>query len=255
LREVGGGAPKISDQERQYNAARQGGFQGSFFDYQQQLRRAGAPSVNIDQKTETAADTEAAKALIKRNVAAMDAADKSQAAMGDITTMRDISRRVGSVGSTADLKAAIGPYAEAFGVNIDGLPDIQAFEAVIQRMAPQMRAEGSGSTSDIEFKGMLASLPRLRSNPQAREMILDTMEANARYNIMRGDIALRVLTKEIKREDGEKQMRALGDPMQAFKEFRKANPSLFTGPPPKEEQRKMTPEERALEVLRKRMGT
>jgi flagellar protein FlgJ len=254
---AGASAAKPSDVQKQFQQAQREGFQGNLLDYQKALAEARRPqtNVNIDNKTETAADTEAAKALIKRNVAAMDAADKSQAAMGDITTMRDISRRVGSVGSTADLKAAIGPYAEAFGVNIDGLPDIQAFEAVIQRMAPQMRAEGSGSTSDIEFKGMLASLPRLRSNPQAREMILDTMEANARYNIMRGDIALRVLTKEIKREDGEKQMRALGDPMQAFKEFRKANPSLFTGPPPKEEQRKMTPEERALEVLRKRMGT
>ena len=219
----------------------------------------GRPSTNVtvnnENRTETAADTEAAKALVRRNVAAMDAADKAQAAMADINTMREISRRVGSVGSTADLKAAIGPYAEAFGVNLDGLSDIQAFEAVIQRMAPQMRAEGSGSTSDIEFKGMLASLPRLRFNPQAREMILDTMEANARYNIMRGDIALKVLTKEIKREDGEKQMRALGDPMQAFREFRKANPSLFTGPPPKDEPRQMTPQERALDELRRRGRT
>jgi flagellum-specific peptidoglycan hydrolase FlgJ len=221
----------------------------------------GRPSTNVtvnnENRTETAADTEAAKALVRRNVAAMDAADKAQAAMADINTMREISRRVGSVGSTADLKAAIGPYAEAVGVNLDGLSDIQAFEAVIQRMAPQMRAEGSGSTSDIEFKGMLASLPRLRFNPQAREMILDTLEANARYNIMRGDIALKVLTKEIKREDGEKQMRALGDPMQAFREFRKANPSLFTGPPPKDAppDPDAARRERALEILRQRGRT
>jgi flagellum-specific peptidoglycan hydrolase FlgJ len=252
-------AAKPSDVQKQFEQAKREGFQGTLLDYQKALAEARRPqtNVNIDNKTETAADTEAAKALIKRNVAAMDAADKAQAAMADITTMRDISRRVGSVGSSADLKAAIGPYAEAFGVNIEGLPDIQAFEAVIQRMAPQMRAEGSGSTSDIEFKGMLASLPRLRFNPQAREMILDTLEANARYNIMRGDIALKVLTKEIKREDGEKQMRALGDPMQAFREFRKANPSLFTGPPPKDAppDPDAARRERALEILRQRGRT
>ncbi len=253
----GASAAKPSDVQKQFEQAKREGFQGNLIDYQRALAEARRPqtNVNIDNKTETAADTETAKALIKRNVAAMDAADKAQAAMGDIGTMREISRRVGSVGSTADLKAAIGPYAEAVGVNLDGLSDIQAFEAVIQRLAPQMRAEGSGSTSDIEFKGMLASLPRLRSNPQAREMILDTMEANARYNIQRGDIALKVLTKEIKREDGEKMMRALGDPMQAFREFRKQNPALFTGPPPKDKPRQMSPQERALEELRRRGRT
>jgi muramidase (phage lysozyme) len=253
----GASAAKPSDVQKQFEQAKREGFQGNLIDYQRALAEARRPqtNVNIDNKTETAADTETAKALIKRSVAAMDAADKAQAAMGDIGTMREISRRVGSVGSTADLKAAIGPYAEAVGVNLDGLSDIQAFEAVIQRLAPQMRAEGSGSTSDIEFKGMLASLPRLRSNPQAREMILDTMEANARYNIQRGDIALKVLTKEIKREDGEKMMRALGDPMQAFREFRKQNPALFTGPPPKDEPRQMSPQERALEELRRRGRT
>jgi hypothetical protein len=105
----------------------------------------------------------------------------SQERLGDINNLREMARRLGSQGATADFKRMIGPYAEAAGINIEGLPDIQAFNSVIQKLAPQMHVAGSGATSDIEFKGMLSAIPQLSANPVAREAILDTMEAQQRH--------------------------------------------------------------------------
>ena len=145
----------------------------------------------------------------------------------DIDTMRDIHQRIGSQGAAAGIKEAIGPYAEVLGINIDGLSDIQAYSQVIQRLAPQQRAEGSGSTSDIEFKGFLKSLPTLTQNPAAREIGLNTMEALARDEVARGEIAQSLAIGEIDRKQAEIKLRALPDPMKGFADWRKANPGIY----------------------------
>jgi hypothetical protein len=97
----------------------------------------------------------------------------------------------------------------------------------VQRLAPQQRAEGSGSTSDIEFKGFIKSLPILSQNPAARDATLNTMDALNRDDMARGDIATRLATKEITRKQAEQELRALPDPMKSFTDWRKANPALY----------------------------
>src|SRR5690606_29736713 len=42
-----------------------------------------------------------------------------------------------------------------------------AFNSVVKRVAPTLRSPGSGSTSDIEYDGMLKSLPQLSARPEA----------------------------------------------------------------------------------------
>jgi len=42
------GAPKEPTEYKEYLKAKEGGFQGSFFDYQQALKKAGAPSVSVN---------------------------------------------------------------------------------------------------------------------------------------------------------------------------------------------------------------
>jgi hypothetical protein len=62
------------------------------------------------------------------------------------------------------------------------------FESIVKRLAPQQRAEGSGSTSDIEYQGMLESLPQLINNPEANAMIREVVKAQAAISIQRGGI-------------------------------------------------------------------
>lgn len=63
-----------------------------------------------------------------------------------------------------------------------------AAQSIIKRVAPTLRAEGSGSTSDIEYNGMLQSLPSLINSPEANRAISAMMQAKARLNVERAQI-------------------------------------------------------------------
>lgn len=63
-----------------------------------------------------------------------------------------------------------------------------AAQSIIKRVAPSLRVEGSGSTSDIEYKGMLESLPSLVNYPEANMAIAGMMRAKAQLDIERGNI-------------------------------------------------------------------
>ncbi|BDA86365.1 hypothetical protein Sa4125_39070 [Aureimonas sp. SA4125] len=63
-----------------------------------------------------------------------------------------------------------------------------AFQSVVSRAAPGLRVEGSGATSDIEYQGMVRSLPRLRNKPEGNRLIVDMMRAKADINVERGTI-------------------------------------------------------------------
>lgn len=63
-----------------------------------------------------------------------------------------------------------------------------AFNAVVKRLAPQMRVTGSGSTSDIEYAGMVDSLPKLGNYPEANAAISGMMKAKAQLDMKRADI-------------------------------------------------------------------
>ena len=78
-------------------------------------------------------------------------------------------------------------FAEKFGIT--GLSDTgAAFNSIVKRMAPQMRVTGTGSTSDLEYRGMLDSLESLSNNPEANQAINAMMQAKARIEIERANI-------------------------------------------------------------------
>jgi hypothetical protein len=199
----------------------------SLLEMEKQLREAGKTTVNVDTKGETKFEEKFGEGQAKRWNGYIEESQNAERKLADIQSMREISQRIGSQGAKANLKEAVGPYAEALGIPVDGLSDIQAYSSVIQRLAPQQRAPGSGSTSDIEFKGFLKSLPTLSQHPEARDVTLNTMEAFARDDMARGDIASRLATKEINRGQAEREMRALPDPMKGFTDWRKANPEAY----------------------------
>lgn len=219
-------ASELTPDQKEYVGAVAQGETRTFTDWKMGMKRAGATNVSVGDNSKKF-DEELDKKTADRFGKYIDNADAARRKMVDIDTMREISGRLGVQGAAAGIKEAIGPYADALGINVDGLSDIQAYTQVIQRLAPQQRAPGSGSTSDIEFKGFLKSLPGLSQNPAAREIGLNTMEALARDEIARGEIATKVSTKELTRVEGEKELRALPDPMKGFVEWRKANPQLY----------------------------
>jgi hypothetical protein len=115
--------------------------------------------------------------------------------------------------------AAIGPYADALGIKIDGLNDIQAYEAITSRLAPQMRAVGSGSSSDRDVAMFLQSLPNLRNTQGGNEIIANTMKAVAQNKINAAEIARQAQRGDITWQDADRQISQLPNPYELFKQF------------------------------------
>jgi len=206
---------------------RDSGYPGTLLDLEKELKSLAKTEVNINQKGESKFEEEFAKVDAKRFGDIREAGEAARKKLVDVETMREIHNRAGSQGVLAGVKDVLGPYADAAGINIEGLSDIQAYASVVERLAPQQRAPGSGSTSDVEYKGFKKSLPQLMQNPAAREVTLNVLEGLTRDEIARGDIVSKLSSKEITRAEAEKALRALPDPMKAFSEWRKANPEAY----------------------------
>lgn len=213
--------------------------------------KAAQTNIKINNVGESEFEKEFGKDQAKRWAGYVTSADAAQGKLVDINNLRQLSGRIGNQGATADAKEALGPYATALGIDINGLSDVQAYSSIIQRLAPQQRAPGSGSTSDIEFKGFLKSLPAASQHPAAREMTINTMEALARDEVARGEIARKVATGEIKRHEAERQLRALPDPLKSFSEFRRKNPQLYGGVGGQPQQPAYSPNPRVNDALSK----
>ena len=99
-----------------------------------------------------------------------------------------------------------GRLAEAFpGVSSAG----DAFQSIVKRIAPTLRAPGSGSTSDIEYDGMLRSLPALSNKPEANVMINQIMKEKAHINVERAQIISDYQTNAISAAEARRAMAEL----------------------------------------------
>lgn len=97
----------------------------------------------------------------------------------------------------------VGRLAEAFpGFSSAG----SAFNAIVKRLAPTMRAEGSGSTSDIEYAGMLDSLPKLSNRPEANVAIAQMMQAKAQINMERAAVINSYRNQEISVQEARRRI-------------------------------------------------
>ena len=96
-----------------------------------------------------------------------------------------------------------GRLAEAFkGFSSAG----SAFQSIVKRIAPTLRAPGSGATSDIEYQGMLDSLPALVNLPEANRMILSIMQAKAQLNMERSRVVTAYQNGELSIGDARRAM-------------------------------------------------
>lgn len=88
----------------------------------------------------------------------------------------------------------VGQLATAFpGFNSAGA----AFQSIVKRIAPTQRVEGSGSTSDIEYNGMLQAMPSLLNDPSANRMILSIIKGKAQIDMQRAQIITKYQNDEI----------------------------------------------------------
>ncbi|MCZ7856000.1 hypothetical protein O9X81_05185 [Agrobacterium salinitolerans] len=211
VEQVYGGKPDLPTDVREYEYAKQQGFEGSFVDFQLAQKRAGASQVNIDQKAEGAFD----KKLAEKQAESLDVmATEGMNARADLGVINELGTLMAGRGGTLDgVSGALAKY----GIGGEGMGDIQAAQALINRLVPTQRQPGSGSMSDRDVELFTRSLPSLWNQPGGNERILNTMRGLAQYKQAQGDIAQRVMTGEISRQDATKMLRELPNPLAGFK--------------------------------------
>jgi hypothetical protein len=181
-------------------------------DYQQAIRKAGSSSTNV-----TVGEGDSFyKELDKKNAETFSTL--SQSGMEARGKLARIDRLEGLMANAP--QGAIGALKQAageWGIPTEGLSDIQAASALLEKMVPEQRLPGSGTMSDGDIKMFRASLPRIINQPGGNQLIFQTMRGIAQYEQQMGEIADRVANREINPAEGRRQIQALANPLADFK--------------------------------------
>lgn len=182
-------------------------------------RAAGRSSVvnNIDMKGEGEFSKVAGKLDAERFNEYVVAANSAREFRGNLGALADLSRSF-QTGKVAEFKAAVGPYLQAIGIDVKDLGAIQSFEGIVDRMAPAMRVPGSGATSDFEMKKFLSALPQLGRTPEGNAIVTQVLDAIMAHRQQAGAIATQALTGKISRQEANKRIGELGDPLAAWRQ-------------------------------------
>lgn len=156
---------------------------------------------------------EAGKGRAKRYIAFESAGDAARSNVATLDVLESLLGRV-ETGGGAQIKLLAG----RFGIPSEGLSDLQAAEALLSKLVPAQRPQGSGTTSDADLAMFKASLPQIINQPNGNKLIVDTLRNIYDYDIKRSNIASQVLSGQLDAVDAERQLNELGDPMAAWRQ-------------------------------------
>jgi hypothetical protein len=197
---------------KEYQQAVAQGFKGTFLDYKTALQKAGATSVTVGGEGAEAFDKEFGK---------LDAQSLADVAKVGATASRSLAQigRLEALLSNIDsgMGASIQQFAGNFGIQTDGLDDIQAASALINALVPAQRPPGSGPMSDADLELFKQSLPRIINSPGGNQIIINTMRGLAEYDAEGARIVQRLRRKEITQADAFELLNSRADPFAAFK--------------------------------------
>jgi len=160
--------------------------------------------VNSDNKATEKGDEKLQEKLSEHFIKTFDEGDAAGDQIKQLAEMRALAARAGT-GAGAVVKQYLGKW----GIKTEGLDEIQALQAGISRIIPTMRVPGSGSTSDFDAQMFAESAPGLSKTEKGNALIFDTMQGLAKNKLDRSDVAGRVISGEITRSQGVKEMLAL----------------------------------------------
>lgn len=157
-----------------------------------------------------------------------DAAALSTISESGIAAQRNLARidqLAGLLETTpSGLAGAAKLRAGEWGINTDGLSDLQAAQALINSLVPEQRQPGSGPMSDADLDLFKQSLPRIINQPGGNQAIVGTMRAIAEYDAQGAQIVQRLRAGEIDRAQAFAELQARPDPMAQFRQTMGAMP-------------------------------
>ena len=171
----------------------------------------GGTSIQIDQR----AASEFEDAFAKGDAATIsDVSAAGMQAIRNIGRIDELDRLLQSAptGAQGYLKSVAGQY----GINTEGLDDIQAATALINSLVPEQRQPGSGPMSDADLELFKQSLPRIINQPGGNAQIISTMRAIADYDAQGAEIVQRLRAGEIDRPMAFQLLQGRTNPLSTF---------------------------------------
>lgn len=194
--------PTPTDDMREYEMARSQGYTGTFQQYQVDLKKAGATTNTVTVGGGPSDDKLRGKLMEKEGELWSTYLQTGATSAGTVQDMAALDELI----KVAPQGPVTGRLAEIFpGFSSAG----DAFQSIVKRVAPTLRAPGSGATSDIEYDGMLRSLPALRNSPEANAAIAAMMKAKASLNVERARVIEEYQNGVIEAPEARKRMAEL----------------------------------------------
>jgi hypothetical protein len=161
-------------------------------------------NVNTGDKAQGKGDERLQEKLSEHFIKTFEEGNTAGDEIKQLAEMRALAARVGT-GAGAVIKQALGNW----GIKTEGLSEIQALQAGISRLIPQQRVPGSGTSSDFDGENFKQSVVGLSKTPEGNNLIFDTMDGLAQNKLARAEVAGRVVSGELTRQEGVKEMLAL----------------------------------------------
>ena len=183
----------------------------------------GALVKNVIGGEESAFVKKSQEKLAENYVTIADSGRTARRSLSDITRLESLLEKT-PTGFGASAKLAAGNI----GIATKGLSELQAADALINKLVPQQRPPGSGTMSDADLELYKKSVVRIINQPGANKLIIESTKDINNYIVKEADIANQVLNGKISREEADRKFAELGNPVQ---DFFKKNPSIIGGSP------------------------
>lgn len=152
---------------------------------EEKLRRAGAANLSVYGDKVLAGERAKAQSKAEEN------AINAQNSASDVRAIVDVLKPYRG-GALQDFAGSIGAYLP--GTELEKLATTkQVAEAIRAKLAPTLRVEGSGATSDLEIKAFTNAIPSLFNTAQGRELLAVYSEKLANRAIAAADIRARLV--------------------------------------------------------------
>lgn len=197
--------PKSYAAQENYKLAKAQGYKGSFIDYQKEMALAGA-GVELGAGKDYLKD--ANKYLVERLGGMMDNMDSARSKQIQLQTLDKLLSE-----SPTGFAGAAKNWLGNFGIETEGLDNIQAANAIINQLVPQQRPAGSGPMSDKDLEMFKASLPRLINTPEGNRKIMETLKMINNYEMEIGRIAESAMYGELTPQEARERMKSLENPL------------------------------------------
>lgn len=143
-----------------------------FYSYLEKMKKAGSPSTTIKMP-------EQEKMMLESDIKTLDSlVSASNAARSIATKTQDIDAILGDMpgGGIVKLGADLQAY---LGLPTEKAQKSQVVQAIATKGATEIRAPGSGSTSDLEFNAYRTAFPTLATTAQGRKLMVRMANASA----------------------------------------------------------------------------